>query len=207
MSITLMMSAAVVSSLRALRIRPVGASWVSVGSPATSGMTTTPVSNPDRPSARAGKTKQRGTGDPEGRRVRTRHRIDPVRDQRGVRRDMEQSVDDDDGGQPEVDDDEDHGDADGPFEALEEDRREQAQEDQRERHLAPLEDRLEEGFSMRWALASAADSVMVMMKPVATNPMRDRTSSFARPVRQQPLEHREAAVTMRRLLGDPSVHR
>lgn len=66
MSITLMMSAAVVRSLRALRIRPVGASWVSVGSPATSGMTTTPVSNPDRPSARAGKTSSAAPMIPKG---------------------------------------------------------------------------------------------------------------------------------------------
>ena len=51
-----MISAAVVSSLRALRMRPVGSAAVSAGSPLTSGITTTPVSNPDRPSASAGKT-------------------------------------------------------------------------------------------------------------------------------------------------------
>ena len=51
-----MMSAAVVSSLRALRMRPSGFSAVSVGSPLTSGMTTTPVSKPDSPRASAGKT-------------------------------------------------------------------------------------------------------------------------------------------------------
>ena len=51
-----MVSAAVVSSLRAFRMRPVGSAIVSDGSPSTSGMTTTPVSNPDRPSARAGNT-------------------------------------------------------------------------------------------------------------------------------------------------------
>ena len=55
-NMTLMMSAAVVSSLRALRIRPVGAAGVSVGSPLTSGITTTPVSKPDKPRASAGKT-------------------------------------------------------------------------------------------------------------------------------------------------------
>ena len=55
-SMTLMISAAVVSSLRALRIRPAGSAGVSPGSPLTSGITTTPVSKPDSPRARAGNT-------------------------------------------------------------------------------------------------------------------------------------------------------
>ena len=55
-SITDMISAAVVSSFFALRMRPVGSASVSLASPLTSGMTTTPVSNPDRPSASAGNT-------------------------------------------------------------------------------------------------------------------------------------------------------
>ena len=44
-----MMSAAVRSSFFALRIRPSGASSVSVASPRTSGITATPVSNPTGP--------------------------------------------------------------------------------------------------------------------------------------------------------------
>ena len=51
-----MISAAVGSSLRVLRMRPAGCSGVSVGSPWTSGMTATPVSKPDRPSASLGKS-------------------------------------------------------------------------------------------------------------------------------------------------------
>ena len=53
-SMTLMMSAAVVRSLRVLRMRPSGALSVSPGSPRTIGMTATPVSNPDSPSASLG---------------------------------------------------------------------------------------------------------------------------------------------------------
>ncbi len=34
------------------------------------------------------------------------------------------------------------------------------------------------GFSVTWAVASAAESVMVMMKPVAMKPMRQSTSSL-----------------------------
>ena len=52
----LMIRAAVVSSLRVLRMRPRGFSGVSPGSPRTSGITATPVSKPDRPRASLGKT-------------------------------------------------------------------------------------------------------------------------------------------------------
>ncbi len=53
---TLMMRAAVVSSFLAPRIRPAGFSSVSPESPSTCGMTATPVSKPDRPSASFGNT-------------------------------------------------------------------------------------------------------------------------------------------------------
>ena len=49
-----MMSAALVSRRPVLRMRPCGAASVSPGSPCTSGMTATPVSNPDSPSASFG---------------------------------------------------------------------------------------------------------------------------------------------------------
>jgi hypothetical protein len=54
-SSTLMMSAAVISSLRVFRIRPTGCASVSPGKPSTSGMTATPVSKPESPSASLGK--------------------------------------------------------------------------------------------------------------------------------------------------------
>jgi len=53
---TLMMSAAVVSNLRVSVIRPRSWSSVSAESPRTWGITATPVSNPESPSARRGKT-------------------------------------------------------------------------------------------------------------------------------------------------------
>ncbi len=52
-----MMSAAVRSSFFVFRIRPVGCSSVSVGSPLTRGITATPVSKPERPSASFGKSR------------------------------------------------------------------------------------------------------------------------------------------------------
>jgi len=53
-SIALMISAAVRSSFFVFRMRPAGCCGVSVGSPCTSGITATPVSNPDNPSASFG---------------------------------------------------------------------------------------------------------------------------------------------------------
>ena len=50
-----MITAAVISSLRVLAIRPRGSFGSSSSSPLTSGMTATPVSNPDRPRASFGK--------------------------------------------------------------------------------------------------------------------------------------------------------
>ena len=51
-----MISAAVVSSRRVPGMRPAGSCSVSVGAPRTCGITATPVSNPDRPSASFGNT-------------------------------------------------------------------------------------------------------------------------------------------------------
>ena len=53
---TLIITAAVVSSRLAPRIRPAGCDSVSVASPLTWGITATPVSKPDMPSASLGKT-------------------------------------------------------------------------------------------------------------------------------------------------------
>ena len=53
---TLMISAAAKSSLFVLRMRPRGFASVSFASPLTSGITATPVSNPESPSASFGKT-------------------------------------------------------------------------------------------------------------------------------------------------------
>ena len=49
-----MITAAVSSSWRAPRMRPAGFCGVSSGSPSTSGITATPVSKPDSPSASFG---------------------------------------------------------------------------------------------------------------------------------------------------------
>ena len=45
-----------------------------------------------------------------------------------------------------------------------------------------------------------------MTNPVATNPMQRQHQHLARPVRQQPLQHRQAAVAVRALLRHPPVH-
>ncbi len=55
-SAMLMMTAAVVRSLRAPAIRPSGRRSVSLGAPTICGITATPVSKPERPSASLGNT-------------------------------------------------------------------------------------------------------------------------------------------------------
>ena len=63
---TLMMTAAVVSSRCAPRMRASGRRGVSLARPLISGMTATPVSNPDRPRASLGKTSRATTAIPSG---------------------------------------------------------------------------------------------------------------------------------------------
>jgi hypothetical protein len=54
----LMITAAVVSSLRVLRTRPAGCSGSSPASPRTRGITVTPVSKPEMPRASRGNTRR-----------------------------------------------------------------------------------------------------------------------------------------------------
>ena len=91
-SITLMISAAVVSSLRVLRIRPVGSAGVSPGSPLTSGITTTPVSKPDSPSASAGNTSSEAPMIASGEECASVTADGPVREGRGVREHVDEPV-------------------------------------------------------------------------------------------------------------------
>ena len=63
------------------------------------------------------------------------------------------------------------------------------------------------GFSTMWAVASAAERVIVMTKSVATKPSRHEHEQLALPPGQQALEHRDRAVAVRALAGDPPVHR
>ena len=63
------------------------------------------------------------------------------------------------------------------------------------------------GFSMMCAVASAADSVIVMMKSVAAKPSRHEHEGLAPPPRQQLLEHRDAALAVRAVRRDAVVDR
>ena len=63
------------------------------------------------------------------------------------------------------------------------------------------------GFSMMCAVASAADSVMVMMKSVNAKPSRHQHERLAPPARQQLLEHQDAALAVRAVLGHLRVDR
>ena len=61
------------------------------------------------------------------------------------------------------------------------------------------------GFSTMCAVASAADSVMVMTKLVAANPSRHEDERLAAPARQPFFEHGQAALAVRAERGDPVV--
>ena len=118
-SITLMISAAVASSFFVLRIRPSGAPSVSVGVAATSGMTATPVSNPDSPSASFGKQQQRHRQPSSADRRAARTAPPSSRaSSSGCCQISRRPIDDDDDVEREVDDDQHDRDADRLAEAL-----------------------------------------------------------------------------------------
>ena len=63
------------------------------------------------------------------------------------------------------------------------------------------------GFSTMCTLASAAESVIVMMKSVSAKPEQAEHEELAAPERQEPLEHRDRALPVRALGRHPAVDR
>ena len=74
-------------------------------------------------------------------------------------------------------------------------------------HLWPCSKPATYGFSTTWAVASAADSVIVIRKSVAAKPEQHQHEELALPERQQPLQHRDRALAVRALLRHPAVDR
>ena len=91
MSSTVMMSAAVRSSFLVFLMRPIGRAGSSPGSPFTSGITATPVSNPDKPSASLGKDDQGGRQHHHGIAVRLHEPVAPPGQILGMMRDLEEA--------------------------------------------------------------------------------------------------------------------
>ena len=60
---------------------------------------------------------------------------------------------------------------------------------------------------MAWAVASAAESVMVIMKSVAANPSSTKDQEFPAPTRHQPLQHGDGSLAAVAFAGDPAVYR
>ena len=60
---------------------------------------------------------------------------------------------------------------------------------------------------IKWAAASAAESVMVMMKSVVAKPSRTSTKTLPRPPGEQLLQHRDAALAVGAGGSDPIVNR
>ena len=60
---------------------------------------------------------------------------------------------------------------------------------------------------MKCAAASAADSVIVMMKSVVANPSRAKDKYLAAPLWKQPLQHCDAALAVGACLGNALIER
>ena len=85
---------------------------------------------------------------------------------------------------------------------LQEHRAQEGEEDEGDRHRMVEPVRGTNGFSTMWAVASAAESVMVMMKSVRAKPSSTSTNDLAPPAREQLLEHEDAALAVRAVRGD-----
>ena len=131
-SSTLMISAAVREQLLRVLDAPGAISPSGSPLPLISGITATPVSKPDSPSASFGKTQQRGEQHHHRAAVLREQRVPPPRDVLRVLQHLDQRPADDDDVQHQVDADDADGKADRLLEALQEDRRQQRE--QHERH-------------------------------------------------------------------------
>ena len=134
-----MITAAVVSSFFVPRIRPVGFSSVSSGSPSTCGMTATPVSKPERPSASFGKTSRATPIIANDVAVLGGQRRGPVGDDMPLGDHVPEADDHDHDVERQVDAHQDDGDADRLQEALEEHRAEQGEQDEGDQHLLAVQ--------------------------------------------------------------------
>ena len=104
------------------------------------------------------------------------------------------------------------GDPDGFFEAFQEDGRKKRNQGESEtdvhgRVIEALQRVVESGFSTMCAVASAADSVIVMMKSVATNPSRIKIKNLPFHHESKFRQHRDRAFAMWTLTRDAPVNR
>ncbi len=145
--------------------------------------------------------------DPERRRVARRHRGTPVADQRRVGDDGHEAVDHDDGAERQVDDHEHDGDADGLGEALEEHRTESQQQRQGEEDLVAAEGRVQQGVLDEVGGGVGRGQGDRDDEPGHDEAEQRQHQQLARPVGEELLQHRQGAVAVRALDGDPAVHR
>ena len=206
MSSTLMMSAAVESSFFVFRILPAGLSSVSVMSPRTSGMTATPVSKPESPSASFGKRITAIAAIMAGLPCCANSDARQRSITSGCRAISAMHVTSNDDVQREIRTDEEHGEGDRLPESSEKDRAERQEQRQRDDHRV-IEPRRRQ-------------RILDQMRRGVGRRQRDRDHEvggreseqtedehLALPAREQTLEDEDAALPVRAHVGDAAVHR
>ena len=141
------------------------------------------------------------------RRIGGRDGARPLADVLRVCGDLHETAPDDDRRQTEVCRDQHDRDPDGFFEALEEDGTEEGEQDQRDGDLLTAEDALEERVLDEVSARVGRRQGDRDDKAGRDEADEHEDEQFARPIGEQPFEHRQAAIAVRALLRDPPIHR
>ena len=200
-----MISAAEVRSFWVLRIRPAGFAGVSSGSPFTSGITATPVSKPESPSASRGKTSRATAtimiGLPCWVKSASRQLPSTLR----IGQDVLQTDGHDDGIQREVGDHEGHGNADRLLEAFQKDSAQDGDEEERDRYLMPFQDRGQERILQHVRGGIGGGEGDRDDEVGGDEAEEDQHEELALPPGEQALQHGDRAFATRAFTGDPPV--
>ena len=200
-----MIRAAVVSSLRVSRIRPAGSRGVSVASPRTCGMTATPVSKPDMPSASLGKTSSATPTIASGEEcwaVIASHQL-PITT--GCASTCQAEVAEDHHVECQVGCRRADGDADRLAEALEEHRAQGGEQHQRDPQVRAVQQRRGEGVLHDVRGGVGGRQGHGDHEVGGGEAQQHQHQELPGPPGQQPLQHGDRALAVRALLGDPAV--
>ena len=202
-----MIRAAVVSRVWVLRMRPTGRASVSPGGPCTRGITATPVSKPERPSARRGKTSRARAEHPQRVAELAEEGLLPAHDHARLRRDVQQPGAGDDQVQQQVDGHQQDGDPDRLAEALQEDRPQDGHQHEGDQHLLPVQDRRGEGVLQDVRRGVGGGEGDGDDEVGGDEAEQDEDEELAPPPGQQALQHGDGALAPGALPGHPAVDR
>ena len=200
-----MISAAVVSSLRALRIRPLGCSGIVVGIALDEWHDGDAGLEPRESEREVREQHQRDANHPRPAAVLGERQRPPRGQRLGMLPEMVQAPRDDDHVQQQVDRDDGNGETHRLTESLEEDRAEPGEQDERE------QDRVVEAVRRQRVLDDVRRRVRRGQRDRDDEARRREAEQaqdqgLASPARQQLFEQRDAALPVRAELGDAAVH-